>query len=81
MPNYALGITVTAALQNHNIEVQTEGIFEAIGLGLTPGNRYFAGANGSLVTSVTGLTVVQNVGNSITSNKLDLNFDSPIITI
>jgi SPP1 family predicted phage head-tail adaptor len=81
MPNYAIGITKTAALQNHLIEVQTEGIFEATGLGLTPDRRYYAGVNGVLATDLTGLTVLQEIGHSMTENKLDIQFNSPIITI
>lgn len=79
MPNYALGITKSGVTSNHNVLVQTEGIFDDNGLGLTSDNTYYSGANGALVTDITGLTVIQEVGKTITATRLDINFNSPII--
>jgi hypothetical protein len=75
-----LGIAKTAALEGDDVSVVTDGIFELVGLGLTPGLKYYAGPNGSVISNPSGLKVVQSIGTALTSNKLKISISSPIIT-
>lgn len=74
------GITVQAALEDADIEVQLFGIMYWPDNNLVPGTKYFIGSNGMLVTGVEGLAVVQQVGDCISTDKLFIKFSSPILT-
>jgi hypothetical protein len=75
-----LGITRQAALLGDSVEVQISGICYLPGQGFVPGTRYYAGPNGTIVSSANSL-IVQSVGHSISTEKLVINFQSPIKTI
>lgn len=80
MVNRSMGITLQAALENDSVEVQLFGIMNWPDNNLSPGTMYFIGFNGALSTSAVGLAVVQKVGVSISTDKLVINFSSPILT-
>lgn len=81
LSGYTLGITKNAALLNDPVKVQTYGVFYESGLGLVADTKYFIGPNGTLISSVAGLKVVQQIGVSLTTDKIALHFYSSIITI
>lgn len=69
-----LGITQTAGVAFEEIVVITEGVFEQIGLGLTPDEVYCIGPGGVLqVASPIAPAILQPVGFAITADKLQLS--------
>jgi hypothetical protein len=77
---FILGITKNAALVDDLVNVQNSGVCYLPGQGFTPGRRYYAGPLGTLVET-TNTLIVQPVGHSISSDKIVINFLSPIKTI
>jgi hypothetical protein len=75
-----LGFAINAAVEDADVTIQLNGIFQDDGFILSPGTMYFAGANGTLTTNLTGLAMIVPVGHSIAADKLSINFYSPIIT-
>lgn len=76
----ALGITTGAAIADATVNVQMGGVMDWSATPLTPGSLYYAGANGQLTISTSGLSVLQRVGHAIGSDKLKINFDLNLIT-
>lgn len=77
----AVGITLTAAIQGESVNIQTEGIYYLSGLGLIPESVYYVGPDGTLVRNTNGLLVIQPAGASISTDKIKINFTSPIKTL
>lgn len=75
------GLTMTSAVIGGKIEIQLSGAFYESGLGLEQGKEYFAGPDGTITVNPAGLKLVQSIGNSIDSNTLNLNINSPIETL
>jgi hypothetical protein len=75
------GVTKTAASLNASVAIKLFGAFYESGLGLTPNEMYFVGVNGTLITDPTGLLIVQSIGNSLNEDTLNININSPIVTI
>lgn len=74
------GITKTAATLNTSVDIQVNGIFTEMGLGLTTGLRYYTGLTGLLTTTPNNVVNTQ-VGIAIDSNTLKLDIQSSIIII
>lgn len=64
-----LGIAKTASIQGGLVEVFTNGIATVSGWGLTPNAIYYAGENGAIATTPSGV-LSEMVGMAITSDKL-----------
>lgn len=76
----AFGIAKTAAAVNTSVNIQVNGVFTEVGLGLIPDSRYYAGLTG-LLSLTANSTVNTQIGIAIDADHLRLEIQPSIITI
>jgi len=75
------GITKTSSLTGQSVGIKLNGTFYESGYGLIPDKLYYAGPNGALTTNPMGLKIIQPIGSALSENTLNININSPIITL
>lgn len=75
-----LGVALNTANPDQTVQVQESGLVTVPGWGLTTDATYFAGPNGSLVTSDAGLAFSQIIGLATAPDTLNYN-PQPIYTL
>lgn len=76
-----LGITKTSAASNAPVDVQTSGIITDGAFLFLIDKPVFVGADGILVTTVPATRIIQRVGVSLATDKMNIYFSLPIIKI
>ncbi len=72
----AVGVTNNAAIAGDTVEITTIGPVVLAGMGYTPGQRFWAGPNGTLVTTPPTTGLVVPVGYAIDADTLNVQIES-----
>ena len=72
----AVGITGSAVGIGDAVEVHCNGVVPLVGAGFTPGQRFWAGPNGTLLTSPPSSGLVVPVGYAIDADNLFVQIES-----
>lgn len=75
----AVGVTNNAALAGDIVQITTIGPVVLAGMGYTPGQRFWAGPNGTLVTTPPSSGLVVPVGYAIDADTLNVQIESYLV--